>query len=259
MVGRARHFDDIAWDYDRLRPADDLWWRVLETLVREGDVQGRLVLEIGCGTGRMSAVLVAKYGCRVVGLDTSREMLAVARDVTKRSSDVSFVQGRAEDLPFADGSFERTVTHMALHLFSRESAFAEMKRVLADGGKAVASTLDPALFSEHWLARYFPSYAAADEARFPSRSQLEAELGQAGLSDVHVTSFDHERIITHEQAVARIRGRAFSTFDLLPPNEYRAGLERAEAELPDATRYPMRWLIAVGLRRNQGTPKTRGP
>jgi hypothetical protein len=148
---------------------------------------------------------------------------------------------------------------MALHLFSRESAFGEMKRVLADGGKAIASTPDPALFSEHWLARYFPSYAAADEARFPSRSQLEAELGQAGLSDVHVTSLDHERVITREQAVARIRGRAFSTFDLLAPDEYREGLERAEAELPDATRYPMRWLVAVALGRNQGTPKTRGP
>ena len=54
---------------------------------------------------------------------------------------------------------------------------------------------------------------------------------------------------TREQDLAKIRGRAFSTFDLIPEDEYRDGLARAERELPETTRYHHEWLIAVGSRR----------
>jgi hypothetical protein len=46
-------------------------------------------------------------------------------------------------------------------------------------------------------------------------------------------------------ALARIRGRHISTFDLLDEDEIRAGTERAARELPERVEYRLEWLIAV--------------
>ena len=45
-----------------------------------------------------------------------------------------------------------------------------------------------------------------------------------------------------------IRSKAYSTFELLPPDEFAAGLERAEAELPERLEYRFDWLLAVASR-----------
>jgi malonyl-CoA O-methyltransferase len=95
----ARHFETVAARYDGLRGelADD----VLDLLVREGDLAGRRVLDVGCGTGRTAAGLTARFGCTVTGVDASREMLAVSR---ARAPAADFLEGRAERLPVADGA-----------------------------------------------------------------------------------------------------------------------------------------------------------
>lgn len=57
-----------------------------------------------------------------------------------------------------------------------------------------------------------------------------------------------QRSISREQALDVIRSRAYSTFELLAPNEYAAGLARAEAELPARVEYRFDWLLAVATR-----------
>src|SRR5205823_10797630 len=57
--GRAMNpdFGRLAPVYDRIRPVDENWWEVFEVVVREGDLRGRRVLDLGCGTGRLSGAL----------------------------------------------------------------------------------------------------------------------------------------------------------------------------------------------------------
>src|ERR1700752_4096063 len=93
-------FDPIARRYDELRPADALWWETVELLVREGDLRGRRVLDVGCGTGRLAAALADRYACKVWGVDTSAEMLAVARERAPRGA--ALREAAAEQLPFRD-------------------------------------------------------------------------------------------------------------------------------------------------------------
>ena len=69
----------VAGRYDELRPADENWWELFELLVREGDLVGRRVLDIGCGTGRAAAALVER-GSRVWGVEPEPEMAARARE-----------------------------------------------------------------------------------------------------------------------------------------------------------------------------------
>ena len=59
---------------------------------------------------------------------------------------VGLKPGRAEDLPFRDGWFERAVMWLVCHLVDRPTAFAELHRVLADDGRLVVVTFDPEHF-----------------------------------------------------------------------------------------------------------------
>ena len=235
-------FREVAPRYDELRPVDDSWWEVFDALVREGDLRARRVLEVGCGTGKFAAALVRREACRVWGVDASPEMLAVARaDVP----DVRFKQARAEELPFKDGWFERVVLRMSLHLLDRPRALAESLRVLGSGGRIAVATPDPAQLGSSWFDPFFPSLADVDRERLPSRAALEEELLAAGFVAPRIASLVQAKTITREEALAKVRAKAFSTFQLIPQDEYEAGLARAERELPETSAYPHEWLIAT--------------
>jgi len=232
-------FGRVAATYDELRPADDNWWEVFELLVREGDLLGRRVLDVGCGTGRVAAAL-AERGARVWGVEPSPEMAALARE---RLSTVKVAP--AEQLPFKDGWFERAVMWLVIHLVDRPRAFAEAARVLGPEGRLLIATFDPAHFERYWLNRYFPSLEAIDRARFPDPAALECELEEAGLGSIRLIPLSQRSAIDREGALERVRGRFISPLQLLDEQEYRHGLERMEKELPEENEYALEWIVAL--------------
>jgi SAM-dependent methyltransferase len=239
------HFARVAAEYDRLRPLDRNWEETLVALAAEADLTGRSVLEVGGGTGRLALALAERYGCSVVAVDASPEMLAVGR---VRTQAVRFEQAVAERLPYDDATFDRVVTYMAVHLFDRPRAFDEFRRVLVPDGVAAIATPDPDGFGDSVWATYFPSFAGIDRARFPSAQSLVDELSAAGFGAVRVAHLSLQRATSRDDVLAKIRGRAFSTFELLGEDELEAGLRQAEASLPVRVIYPVAWLIATATR-----------
>jgi ubiquinone/menaquinone biosynthesis C-methylase UbiE len=136
-------FGPLAARYDALRPADDNWQEVAEAIVVEGDLAGRRVLDVGCGTGRLAATL-AERGAKVWGVDPSEEMLAEARE--RAGSAIGLKRGVAEALPFRAGWFDRAVLWLVVHLVDRSLALPELARVLAPGGRLVVATFGPGYF-----------------------------------------------------------------------------------------------------------------
>lgn len=208
-----------------------------------GDLRGRRVLEVGCGTGRLAAALAARAQCRVWGVDPAAEMLDVAR--RRVGTDVGLRLARAESLPFRAGWFERVVMRLVVHLVHRPHALAEARRVLAARGRLVIATFDPSHFDAFWLNGLFPSFEEIDRARFPTPEDLRGELAAAGFAGVEVTSVRQRGSLDRETALEKIRGRHISTFDLIGDEEYRAGLERAERELPERVDYALDWVVVV--------------
>jgi len=108
---------------------------------------GKKVLDVACGTGALTCVAAERVGTqgKVVGLDINEDMLGVARTKT---SLVEWRQGRAEDLPFEDESFDAVVSQFGYMFFENQvSALREMFRVLRSGGRmaiAVCDALDHA-------------------------------------------------------------------------------------------------------------------
>jgi ubiquinone/menaquinone biosynthesis C-methylase UbiE len=240
-VGFAR----LAQTYDRLRPLDDQWLDTVARMVELGDLRGRRILDVGCGTGRLALALSQRHAGVVTGLDPSPEMLAVARE---KSPSAQWVLGHAESLPFADDAFERAVSSLVIHHLDRAVAFREIRRVLEPSGRFVISTADPVGFDTHWLARLFPSFVEIERTRFPVAEMLADELKNAGFPDVVVERLEIPRRFSRDFGLQRLRGRYGSTFDLLSAEEYEAGIERAESELPDPVSYVDRWLLVVGSR-----------
>jgi SAM-dependent methyltransferase len=226
-----------------LRPYDDNWREVAETLIREADLAGRRVLDIGCGTGRFLAQLAVV--AKAWGVDASPEMLEVART---RAAGAGLKLGSAEELPFKDGWFERATMWLVAHLLDRRRAFAEAARVIVPGGRFAVATFDPSYFDSFWLNALFPSMEAVDRARFPTAPELESELTGAGF-DVRLLRRSQLGSLAREDALERIRGKHISTFDLITDEEYAAGLARAERELPERVDYRVEWLVAVAARR----------
>ncbi len=87
-------FDARARIYDTLRPPDAAWRERFAALVELGDLRGRRVLDVGCGTGRLAAALAEEARAKVWALDASDEMVAVARETVPAG--VGVRQGSAE-------------------------------------------------------------------------------------------------------------------------------------------------------------------
>jgi SAM-dependent methyltransferase len=241
----APDFGPLAESYDRLRPVDANWWQLFELLVAEGDLAGRRVLDVGCGTGRLAFAL-AERGARVWGVDPSEEMLRQARAVGGRS--VGLRHGRAEALPFKDGWFERAVLRTVIHLVERARAFPELARVLRPGGLAVIATFAPEHFASDWLIPFFPQVGEIDRARFPTRATLETELAAAGFAPVRVRTLDQQARLAREDALERIRERFISTLRLLDDEAFAQGLALAERDLPDSIERTNHWVVLVAER-----------
>jgi SAM-dependent methyltransferase len=201
---------------------------------------GQRVLDVGCGTGKFVAALSER--AKVWGVDASPEMLEVARS---RAPRVRFKQASADALPFKDGWFERATMWLVIHLLERPKALAEIRRVLASGGRIAVATFDPSYFGVFWFRDYFPSMEEIDRARFPTRDDFEQELAAAGFGAPRFTHLSQTATVAREQALDRIRGKHIATFDLIPDDEYEAGVARAERELPDRVDYRQEWLLAV--------------
>jgi len=101
---------------------------------------GERVLDLGSGAGTDSLVaaqMVVPDG-RVTGIDMTSAMLAKARAAAAEMgvTNVEFVEGEAEGLPFADASFDVVISNGVIDLIpDKDAVFAELYRVLAPGGR----------------------------------------------------------------------------------------------------------------------------
>jgi ubiquinone/menaquinone biosynthesis C-methylase UbiE len=238
-MSQTEHFAAVAVRYDELRWTGDFdSWHA--AVADAGELAGTRVVDIGCGTGEHLRVLREQQGCEVSGIDASQEMLDQAR---AKLPGADLRLGLAEHLPFPDTGFDAALMTVVVQHLDRPRAFAEAHRVLAPDGRLIIHTPDPDAFAGGWLAPFFPSYVEVERSRFPASGALGRELRAVGFRGITVTPLQTPRRWSRDYALDRIRGRFISTFDLLPPEEYEAGLARAERELPDPVEYTYESLL----------------
>lgn len=173
MIDRTivQYYDRLAPTYDAERFGhsygqfiDAQERAILARLLPRGATR---ILDLGCGTGRLSGF--ATHGC-----DASIESLKVAR----RKSDRTFVAADAAALPFAAGSFDAAFSfHLLMHLerATIASLFIEAGRVLAPGGTFIADI--PSAFRRRLHARRAAGWHGATSLTAAELSALAAPAG----------------------------------------------------------------------------------
>jgi ubiquinone/menaquinone biosynthesis C-methylase UbiE/DNA-binding HxlR family transcriptional regulator len=139
----------------------------------------RELLDIGTGTGRVLELAAPHVGS-AIGIDLSRDMLAVARANIDRAG-LRNCQVRHADmyqLPFEDGRFDAVALHLVLHYAEQPGrVVAEATRVLAPGGQMVVVDFAPhamtPLIDEH--AHRWPGFSNADMRRYLRDAGLTAD------------------------------------------------------------------------------------
>jgi len=137
---RKRHalqlFEGLPRRYDRtgavMSFGQDPRWRA--AMVNAVDPRpGQRILDVATGTGMVARALAGR-GAIVTALDQSAAMLAVAR--AHAPANVTFVQGEAERLPFADASFDAlTFTYLLRYVDDPAATLAELARVVKPAGR----------------------------------------------------------------------------------------------------------------------------
>ena len=163
-------YDTIGVNYSELRKPDARIAAQIGTALGSA----RTVLNIGAGAGSYEPP-----DKQVTAVEPSMEMIR-----QRPSSAVTVVRGRAEALPFGDGSFDASMAVLTVHhWFDKAKGLREMRRVTR--GRMVILTYDPA-FRGFWLADYIPELVSLDEAQMPAMSDYEAWIGPVEVFPVPI-------------------------------------------------------------------------
>ncbi|MBN2057771.1 MAG: methyltransferase domain-containing protein [Candidatus Saganbacteria bacterium] len=173
---RANFDQPLAYEAWYRRPkgrlVDRLEKQVIADLCRVKP--GERILEIGCGTGHFTEYF-ASLGAEVVGLDTSAEMLSLARDRSGRFK-IDLKQGEAYQLPFADKSFDLVAMVTTLEFM------AEPKRAIEEAFRVSRGRLFFGILNRHSLLAWRRKRSGKEiwqQARFYVLNEVKKMLGRS--------------------------------------------------------------------------------
>jgi len=164
-----------------------------ETVERLEPQAGNALLEVACGTGALLETLSrSTAGLRLTGVEASLAALATARRRLGKSAGIR--QGRAEQLPFPDQSFDLVVSVNALHGFPYQlGALMEMKRVLRTNGRLVITDWCGD-YPACWLLDKWLRLTDSRHNRTLGHKAFRRLLQQAGFSGIRIEHYRVNRI-----------------------------------------------------------------
>lgn len=203
--------------------------------------EARTVLNVGAGAG--------SYEPR------DREVTAVEPSASMRAQrDPSLppaIDATAEDLPFADDTFDAAITTFSVHQWGAlERGLAEARRVTR--GPVVVMTCDPARLDRTWLAEYAPEMIATEARRYPAPARVAAALGgKTRVLDLPIPAgcrdgFSEAYFGRPEMILDPGARRANSAWSFVDPAAQERTVARLEADLADGT-----WDARHGAPRTQ--------
>jgi SAM-dependent methyltransferase len=182
--------EDRTLTVAQLAPFDQFHLRgILATseLARAAGIQPSAhVLDIGCGIGGPARSLAATFACRVTGVDLSPAFIEAAEYLTARcglSDRVRFLAGDALHLPFPNAAFDTVfLQHVAMNIENRAALYAEVRRVLAPGGRLatydVVRGVGDVLYPVPWARDASTSFLLSEA---DTRTALEQAGFRAGV------------------------------------------------------------------------------
>jgi SAM-dependent methyltransferase len=196
-----------------------------------GDVSGLRALELGCGGAQMG-IKVSMLGARVTGMDFSENQLRHAREnVAATETAMPLVRASAEELPFADGSFDLVFCdHGATSFTDPHVTVPEAARVLRPGGALVFDISTPVI----WMC-----WGSDDEPPGRELKKDYFDLGRERIDESDGPSVEWQ--LTYGQWIRLFRASGLVLEDLIelrPPADGAATTYRDYASFEWARAFP---------------------
>ena len=213
-------FAPLADTYDRYANLlsfgqDPRWRSFLVSRVEARPVH--VVLDVATGTAAVAIELAKRYGCRVVGVDQSAEMLAEgARRVEEAGlgSAVELKESRAEHLPFEDAAFDGlTFTYLLRYVDDPSATMRELARVVRPGGVvAMLEFFEPqaAVPRVAWEAYVRVGLPVLGGLASPAWAEVGRFLGPSIRDFWNETSPDRLRRLWEEAGIVDVQARLLS-------------------------------------------------
>jgi len=165
---------------------------------------GETVLDLGSGAGADVLISAGRVGAtgRVIGLDMTDEMLALARENAARAgaSNVEFVKGHIEEIPLGDASVDVVISNCVINLSGDKPAvLREVARVLRPGGRFAVSDVIADHGMDEVTRRDMRQWTGCVAGAL-TRAEFEGALTAAGLVEIEI----RETHRVHEHAAAAI-------------------------------------------------------
>ncbi|MEI4830412.1 class I SAM-dependent methyltransferase [Bacillus sp. FJAT-53711] len=169
------------------RQATDSWTFMIQNIV---NVKEKRVIDIGCGGGIYTKQLAMMGAAEAVGFDFSNEMLEAAKENCAHIQNVSFVQGDAHNLPFADATFDIVISRAVIHHLEHipqflQEAYRTLKRngILILQDRTIEDCTIPGS-PEHIRGYFFSCYPKlihTEAKRRPKTNQILHWLHDSGF------------------------------------------------------------------------------
>jgi SAM-dependent methyltransferase len=197
-------------------------------LINFGEIKTRTkILDLGCGTGNLSARLLEYVPVDVIGMDKSLEMLIKAK---KKLLQVLCGDADHSILPFKDHSFDLVIGAFVIHhIKNRMDLIRDCYRILNDGALIIITSSHRQIENLHpVLNDYFPSLIEIDKRRFPKLTELDNSFQNAGFKRIKHGELIINRIPIDMDYLDKVKSKYVSTFHLLSNDEFKAGVKKLE-------------------------------
>jgi len=228
-------YDEIAPRYSAARSMSaetaDTWAKMMGSFLPNSEPV--TVLDLGCGTGRFTALIAERFPVRVIGVDLSFGMLHRAASDVKQG-DVYFSAASAESLPLQDNCCDFVwMSQVIHHVVDRQACARELHRVVKpDGVVLVRGTFGDRLESCPTYFRFFPT-ARVIASQVPTIPDVLQTFRAAGFRLAAFQSVSQKTCNSLRELADRTRLRADTTLVLLSDAEFQrcqSELERAAAK-----------------------------
>ena len=220
-------YNNIAKDYDLTRAVNI---NVINLFAAEIPLDGKTILDFGCGTGNFAYAIKKLAAADVYGVEPSDGMRekALAKGVDARLGDHSLI-------PFENSFFDFVyMTDVIHHVPDLKMMFSEFRRVLKPGGLVCALTESHRQLETRFWVKYFPSTVAVEKKRYPDIPDIIAAAKTAGIDEYKIvaTDADSESAIS-EDFVRLVENKGYSMFRLIDEVDYQAGLAALKKDFED--------------------------
>ena len=217
-------YNILARDYDLTRTAN---MDTLNRFAAEIPLDGKTILDFGCGTGNFTYALSKLTTAQAYGAEPSDGMREKAR---AKGLDVR--KGDHAGLPFEDDFFDFIyMTDVIHHVPDLDMMFAELRRVCKPGGFICVLTESHEQLATRFWVKHFPATVAAERARYPDIPAIQSAAEATGLSLHKCVSTDAPHEVTvSEDFVRLVENKGYTMFRLITDAEYQAGLAALRAD-----------------------------